>query len=163
MASMKSTPYHHGALRDALLEAAETILRRDGLLALTLRATAREAGVSHAAPGYHFGDLPGLVTELAALGMRRLSAELRAIKVSPERRTWDAARAYLAFARNNPALFQLMFRSDRLEVGRPSLVEARNEAMAQLAQTRGINSTTTDDLFEAMLASAEDGLLRSRK
>lgn len=196
---MKATPYHHGALRDALLTAAETILQRDGLLALTLRAAAREAGVSHAAPGYHFGDLPGLLTELAAVGIRRLSAQLSEIKSSPDRRTWDAARAYLAFARANPALFQLMFQSDRLQPGNPSLVEARTEAMQQLARTRGIDDkepslaqlghvtggwaivhgfatllldgrlapllgtmppgSTPDDLFEAMLASAEKGLI----
>jgi len=196
---MKATPYHHGALRDALLTAAETILRRDGLLALTLRAAAREAGVSHAAPGYHFGDLPGLLTALAAVGIRRLSTQLRDIKSSPDRRTWDAARAYLAFARANPALFQLMFQSDRLQSDNPSLVEARTEAMQQLARTRGIDDqefsvaqlghltggwaiahgfatllldgrlapllgimppgSTPDDLFEAMLASAEKGLI----
>lgn len=200
---MKSTPYHHGDLREALLTAAETILRRDGLLALTLRATAREAGVSHAAPGYHFGDLPGLLTELAAVGLRRLSEQLKAIKSSPERRTWDAARAYLAFARAHPALFQLMFQSDRLEPGRPSLVEARTEAIRQLAQTRGIGESepslaqlghitggwaivhgfamllldgrlapllaampegsAPEDLFEAMLASAENGLISSSR
>ncbi|HEY0912120.1 MAG TPA: TetR family transcriptional regulator, partial [Bradyrhizobium sp.] len=57
------SPYHHGALRDALLQAAERVLERDGLSGLTLRAVAREAGVSHAAPTHHFGDLTGLVSE----------------------------------------------------------------------------------------------------
>ncbi|WP_157971334.1 TetR/AcrR family transcriptional regulator [Dyella sp. C9] len=196
---MKTTPYHHGALREALLSAAETILRRDGLQALTLRATAREAGVSHAAPAYHFGDLTGLLTELAVSGMQRLTAEMRDIKASPDRRVWDAARAYVRFARANPAIFQLMFQSDRLDVTRPSFEEARRGAFLQLARTRGIDSphpslddlghitggwslahgfamlllngrvsillaaappgTTVDDLFEAMLASAEKGLL----
>ena len=125
--------------------------------------------------------------------------QLRQIKSSPDRRTWDAARAYLAFARANPALFQLMFQSDRLQPDNPSLVEARTEAMQQLARTRGIDDqefsvaqlghltggwaiahgfatllldgrlapllgimppgSTPDDLFEAMLASAEKGLI----
>ena len=53
-------PYHHGALRAALLDAAEAILDRDGIAALTLRAVAREAGVTHTAPRHHFGDLTGL-------------------------------------------------------------------------------------------------------
>ena len=66
----EETPYHHGALRDALLAAAERVLERDGLAGLTLRAVAREAGVSHAAPTHHFGDLTGLVSELAAIGFR---------------------------------------------------------------------------------------------
>src|SRR5215510_2275101 len=70
------TPYHHGALREALLKAAESVLERDGLAGLTLRAVAREAGVSHAAPTHHFGDLTGLVSELAAIGFRQFNATM---------------------------------------------------------------------------------------
>ena len=70
--------YHHGALRDALLKAAERVLERDGLAGLTLRAVAREAGVSHAAPTHHFGDLTGLVSELAAIGFRQFNAAMAA-------------------------------------------------------------------------------------
>src|SRR4051794_8394078 len=70
------TPYHHGALREALLKAAERVLERDGLAGLTLRAVAREAGVSHAAPTHHFGDLTGLVSELPAIGFRQFNAAM---------------------------------------------------------------------------------------
>jgi AcrR family transcriptional regulator len=135
---MKTTPYHHGALREALLAAAESIIQRDGLPALTLRAAAREAGVSHAAPAHHFGDLPGLLTELAAVGFARFAAQLKEINASPDRKRWDGARAYVAFAGANPALFQLMFRSDRLDISRPSFVAARAEAYRLLAQARGV-------------------------
>src|ERR1700678_891 len=69
-------PYHHGALRDALLEAAERVLERDGVAGLTLRAVAREAGVSHAAPTHHFGDLTGLLSELAAIGFRQFNVAM---------------------------------------------------------------------------------------
>ena len=69
-------PYHHGDLHDALLQAAERVLERDGLAGLTLRAVAREAGVSHAAPTHHFGDLTGLVSELAAIGFRQFNAAM---------------------------------------------------------------------------------------
>src|SRR5690349_16082690 len=72
-AARQETPYHHGALRDALLQAAERVLERDGLVGLTLRAVAREAGVSHAAPTHHFGDLTALVSELAAIGFRQFN------------------------------------------------------------------------------------------
>src|SRR5207237_6775898 len=65
------TPYHHGDLHDALLAAAERVLERDGLPGLTLRAVAGQAGASHAAPTPHFGDLTGLLSELAAIGFRR--------------------------------------------------------------------------------------------
>src|SRR6202012_11071 len=74
----ESAPYHHGALRDALLKAAERVLERDGLAGLTLRAVAREAGVSHAAPTHHFRDLTGLVSELAAIGFRQFNTAMAA-------------------------------------------------------------------------------------
>src|SRR5262245_36388547 len=69
-------PYHHGDLHEALLKAAEQVLERDGLPGLTLRAVAREAGVSHAAPTHHFGDLTGLLSELAAIGYRQFGAAM---------------------------------------------------------------------------------------
>src|SRR5215470_15860891 len=76
------SPYHHGALREALLKAAEKVLERDGLPGLTLRAVAREAGVSHAAPTHHFGDLAGLLSELAAIGYRQFGAAMIAANAS---------------------------------------------------------------------------------
>src|SRR3954468_13582851 len=71
-------PYHHGALKTAVLDAAARILERDGIAGLTLRGAAREAGVSHAAPKNHFGDLAGLLSELAASGYVRLREEMLA-------------------------------------------------------------------------------------
>src|SRR5580693_4888133 len=77
-AAAEAAPYHHGGLHAALLEAAERILERDGLPGLTLRAVAREAGVSHAAPTHHFGDLSGLLSELAAIGFRQFNVAMTA-------------------------------------------------------------------------------------
>src|SRR6202162_2025823 len=77
-ASNEDAQSNHGALRDALLQAAERVLERDGLGGLTLRAVAREAGVSHAAPTHHFGDLTGLVSELAAIGFRQFNVAMAA-------------------------------------------------------------------------------------
>src|SRR5262247_3549711 len=71
-----AAPYHHGSLREAMVEAAERILERDGIAGLTLRAAAREAGVSHAAPKNHFSDIRGLLSELAAVGFVRFGAAL---------------------------------------------------------------------------------------
>src|ERR1043166_3542477 len=73
----RAAPYHHGSLREAMLRAAESILERDGIQGLTLRAAAREAGVSHAAPKNHFGDLSGLLSELAAVGFERFVAMMQ--------------------------------------------------------------------------------------
>jgi AcrR family transcriptional regulator len=123
-----SRPYHHGDLPNALLTEAERILEAEGMPALTLRAVARAAGVSHAAPANHFGDLTGLLSELAALGYRRFAAALTAAveKAGPEpkRRSDAMGRAYVDFARAHPGLFTLMFRSERLDAQRPALRDA---------------------------------------
>src|SRR2546428_14192251 len=59
----RAVPYHHGSLREAMLRAAESILERDGIGGLTLRAAAREAGLSHPAPKNHLGDVMGLLCD----------------------------------------------------------------------------------------------------
>ena len=78
----KSRPYHHGDLRRALLDAAQRRLESAGLEAVSIRACARDTGVSGAAPIHHFGSLKGLLSALAARGfeqlIERLDAELRA-------------------------------------------------------------------------------------
>ena len=116
--------YHHGSLREALLQSAERILEKDGIQGLTLRAAAREAGVSHAAPKNHFGDLSGLLSELAAVGFERFVAMMQAnVRESdpPPQRMAAIGRGYVTFARTHPGLFLLMFRSERLDMQRPAL------------------------------------------
>ena len=132
--------YHHGALHDALLEAAERVLERDGLAGLTLRAVAREAGVSHAAPTHHFGDLTGLVSELAAIGFRQFNAAMAqagAAAALPAEKGVARARAYVGYARAHPGMYGLMFRTERLDMTRPSLCEAANASFAGLAGAIG--------------------------
>jgi AcrR family transcriptional regulator len=131
-----ASPYHHGALRDALLEAAERVLERDGLAGLTLRAVAREAGVSHAAPTHHFGDLIGLVSELAAIGFRQFSAAMAAAhdpSLPPTGQALARAHAYIDYAQAHPGLYGLMFRTERLDMTRPSLNEAANASFSAFA------------------------------
>jgi hypothetical protein len=118
------TPYHHGTLRPALLQAAETLLVREGLGALTLRATAREAGVSHA----------------ASIGFLRLHAFIEAQErdAIPADRFRAQMRGYVRFASEHPALFQLMFRSERLDWTNAALSGAGGAAFALLtASDRG--------------------------
>src|SRR3954462_1124865 len=134
------TPYHHGALREALLQAAERVLERDGLAGLTLRAVAREAGVSHAAPTHHFGDLTGLVSELAAIGFRQFNAAMVAAGSVPGSmldKAMARAKAYVAYARAHPGMYGLMFRTERLDMTRPSLHEAASASFAGLAGAIG--------------------------
>jgi len=120
--------YHHGDLRAAALQAAEKILETEGVDALTLRAVARAVGVSHTAPKNHFGDLQGLLSELAAVGYRRSGAALvRAMEAAgadPRLRMRAMGRAYVAFACAHPGLFVLMYRGERLDMTRASLREA---------------------------------------
>jgi AcrR family transcriptional regulator len=138
-AGMESS-YHHGDLHGALLKAAETVLERDGLQGLTLRAVAREAGVSHAAPTHHFGDLAGLVSELAAIGFGNFNATMAAASATgttPVESALARARAYLAYARARPGMYRLMFRTERLDMTRPALREAAHAAFAGLASAVG--------------------------
>ena len=127
-------PYHHGDLKSAVLAAAEKILETEGVDALTLRAVARMVGVSHTAPKNHFGDLEGLLSELAAVGYGRFGAALLAAMESagadPRQRLKAMGLAYVAFARAYPNLFILMYRSDRLDMNSPSLRDAIEEYQA---------------------------------
>ena len=138
--SHETTPYHHGALHDALLDAAERLLEREGLAGLTLRAVAREAGVSHAAPAHHFGDLTGLVSELAAIGFRQFNAVMAAADSDGNTladRAMARARAYVAYAQAHPGMYGLMFRTERLDMTRPALSEAAKASFAGLAGAIG--------------------------
>ncbi len=129
-------PYHHGDLRAAILAAAEKILESEGVDALTLRAVARAVGVSHTAPKNHFGDLQGLLSELAAVGYGSYGAALvtamNAAGADPRGRMRAMGRAYVGFARAHPGMFLLMFRSERLDMKRPSLREAIEETRRTL-------------------------------
>lgn len=132
-------PYHHGALPEALLAAAERVLVREGIAGLGLRAIAREAGVSHTAPRHHFGDTTALLSQLAAVGFRRLRAAMvRALEAgAPDARARRNAigRAYIHFAHANPALFGLMFRNEIIDMRHPVLAEATAAAMRVMAPT----------------------------
>lgn len=151
-------PYHHGDLRESLLRAAEAMMERDGLAKLTLRAVAREAGVSHAAPAHHFDDLTGLLSELAAIGFRRFDQQMKtaaAAAPTPMAGALAMASAYLAFARNSPGMFTLMFRSERLDMDRPELRDAADTAFSALAGS--IGEQGAGDASHGPLALAQAG------
>jgi AcrR family transcriptional regulator len=117
MEPLRDRPYHHGDLRAALLRAAEDEIAAHGVEGFSLRAVARRAGVSHAAPAHHFGDADGLLTALAADGFRRFVAaqEAREAQAAPDPRSRLLATGlgYIDFALARPALFRLIFGSDR--------------------------------------------------
>lgn len=93
-----------------MLDAGLAVLERDGLDALSLRAVARAAGVSHAAPYHHFADKTALLAAIAAHGFDLLHEEIVArAEDSPADRLQAAAMTYVGFAVEHPELFRLMF------------------------------------------------------
>jgi AcrR family transcriptional regulator len=136
-------PYHHGNLPEVLAAAAEAVVRELGVHDFSLRECARRAGVAHSAPGHHFGDVTGLLSEVAARGFDRLTASMRQQRggaTGPEALK-HIGRGYVAFALRDPAIFELMFHSDRVDGENPRLQEAGNAAFGELvdavAQARG--------------------------
>ena len=104
-------PYHHGNLREALLERGRVVLRERGVGALSLRELARDVGVSHGAPRRHFPDRQALLDALALVGFARLGAALRgAVEQAPGEvpdQMRAAAHAYIAFATHDAELLEL--------------------------------------------------------
>jgi AcrR family transcriptional regulator len=97
--------YHHGDLRGALLRAASRLLKKKGISGLSLRETARRAGVSHNAPYRHFPDRQSLLAALAEQGFTELRARLQGLAGRAK------AQAYVEFALENPQRFRLLSRS----------------------------------------------------
>jgi AcrR family transcriptional regulator len=132
--------HHHGALRRALLDAVADIVLEAGPDAVSLRECARRAGVSHSAAAPHFGDLRGLLTSFATEGNLRLAHAMRdavaALPPDADARARLAAtgHGYMAFARNNPAHFRLMFRTDLLAATDPAWQHAVQASWAPLAE-----------------------------
>lgn len=132
MARPKAQPYHHGQLREALASSGRALLEEKGIRGFTLRECARRAGVSHAAPAYHFASIDDLLAELAVQGFHELAAAMTA---EAARADGDAAEGgashlvaqgvgYMAFAAGNPALFQLMFSREANRLETPALAAA---------------------------------------
>jgi AcrR family transcriptional regulator len=130
--------YHHGNLRDALVQAGVDILAEQGLDALTLRGCAARAGVSHAAPKNHFDNLEGLRAAIIAEGFRRHRAAMRARMADAAADPWAqllaAARGYVDFALNSPDLFRLMFSTARWNAGTEELNAAADGSYAVLRE-----------------------------
>ena len=109
---MDDSRYHHGALREALLQRARETLRSEGAEALSLRRLARDLGVSHAAPGRHFKDRRALLDALALDGYERLATALEAAYTDGGAfRTvlTRQAAAYVDFAAAERGLVEVMY------------------------------------------------------
>jgi AcrR family transcriptional regulator len=175
MSETATRPYHHGNLREELLDRAEAIVRERGVAELSLRELARDAGVSHAAPRRHFDDRQALLDALALRGFARLGAELSAAvagRAGYQTRLARTASAYVRFATRDAALLELMFAGKHREPAGP-LHDAAEEAFAtvlaliadgqQQGQIAGSDPHTPGMAFFAMLqglaAFANGGML----
>ena len=128
--------YHHGNLREALVVAGLELLETVGLDGLSLRSIAAHVGVSHTAPKNHFANARALTTALACEGFWRLAKQLKDATTGNgprQDKLRNAARAYVRFALEHPALFQLMFSPNQCDRSDMALSEAETAAERTLA------------------------------
>jgi AcrR family transcriptional regulator len=126
--------YHHGSLRRALLDAAHSLVARNGPEGFTLRAAAREAGVTAGAPYHHFPDKDALISALAEEGFGLLCTALERAAAEHEEhgaRAHEMAVAYVRFAAEHPTHFRLMMGRD----ARRARPDAKRSPAAERAYT----------------------------
>lgn len=167
MTETEERPYHHGSLRDALLNAAERTLRAQGQDELSLRELARQIGVSHAAPRRHFRDRQALLDALAITGFERLGAKLEAaIEAADDdfaSRLHDAVGAFVRFATQDAALLELMF-STKHRDGAEEVREAATAAFSTLpglieqGQAEGLLAAGTSTRAGIVLLATVQGI-----
>lgn len=136
----RARTYHHGDLRNALIQTALAMMPDTGVQALSLREVARRAGVSHSAAYRHFADKEALLARIATEGFEQLTAMMRAAGAAhardPMRRLRAIGLAYVEFGRRHAQHLQIMFGS---QIGafesHPELARAASEAFEELART----------------------------
>lgn len=128
--------YHHGNLREALVEAAQALIAEKGPAGFTIAEAARLAGVSPAAPYRHFRDAEALIAEVALRGFNHLTEALTAAwndgRPEPVRAFEALGRAYLDFARDQPAYYAAMFEARIDPQLHPGLPAASHRAFTTL-------------------------------
>lgn len=138
MTTTKVEPsYHHGDLPAALLGAVGDIVAEKGAANVSLREAARRAGVSHSAPAHHFGDKDGMLAAFCHQGFDVLGEQVGAAlsvvaDASPEVRIQAAGVAYVRFAAEHPAHFDVMFRTGLGTVEEASHDEMKNTGAMDL-------------------------------
>jgi AcrR family transcriptional regulator len=135
----KQGRFHHGNLRQALIDGALQILGKEGAQAITLREVARRAGVTHAAPYRHFEGKEALLAAVAEEGFRVLRTEMeesmRARSGDPLEQLTEFGVAYIRFALKNPAHYRLMYGPEFANrSAHPALQEASRAAFVLLLE-----------------------------
>jgi len=112
----KKDSYHHGDLRETLMQASLELIDEGGVQALSLRKAARKAGVSSGAPYHHFDSRQELLAALATQGFRLLGELMdeatEAAAAEPIAQLEACGRSYVRFAREHTAYFRVMFRPE---------------------------------------------------
>ena len=152
---MAKSGYHHGDLRRALFDVLADAVIEVGPAGVSLRDLARRAGVSHAAPAHHFGDKRGLLTAFATEGHRRLAAALSQAGASSGGDFTEIGLAYIEFAIEHRAHFEVMFRPELLRRDDPELLDAARESSASLqgGATGEASAIGTPDAQAVMIAA----------
>lgn len=155
----KDGRYHHGDLRRALLDAALQLATKHGIHSFTLREVARQAGVSHNAPYYHFADKAALVEALALEIFAAFTAAIRGAGGTTPGTALDkllaSGVAYVRFAQEHPAAFRIMFRP---ELRQPGMATA-NEEMEALSPVDQAALNAYRVLLDAIVVCQDTGLL----
>jgi AcrR family transcriptional regulator len=131
--------YHHGNLREALIEAALKLINEHGSDGVTLSEAARIAGVSAAAPYRHFKDRNSLMTAVAEQGFATFAEVLEKARLatpnSPVKSLMAIGEAYLDFARRAPAHYAAMFEAGIAQGSTPDLARESARAFNVLRDT----------------------------
>lgn len=131
--------YHHGNLREALIEAAVQCIGENGAENLSLRALARQIGVSQAAPYRHFEDKLALLSALAGEGFSRLAEQMRQVMAdypsNPVNALQQGGQAYIRFACLNPEMYRLMYSMPAEQFDDEEMETCHHEAFNLLEQT----------------------------
>src|SRR3954452_13485597 len=141
--------YHHGNLRRVLIDKALEAIADKGVAAMSLRDVARRAGVSHSAPAHHFGDRQGLLTAIAIEGFERLTEATRAAAGDHV----AGGLAWIRWALDHPAHYEVMFSPGLLRLDDPELVRARTAGAGLLTRSVRSRGAADADLVPAALAS----------
>jgi AcrR family transcriptional regulator len=165
-----SNTYHHGDLKNALIDAGIEILAKEGVQALTLRKVARKVGVSHAAPYAHFTDKQALVAAIATEGYATLYRELSQAAAlhpdDPAQRLIEVAWAYLQFAIDKPDHFKVTFSGIvEQEADYPEYVEYSKKSLALVTdliadcQQAGLAESNDIELLAVSIWAAIHGFI----
>jgi AcrR family transcriptional regulator len=153
MSDTETRPYHHGDLRRALIGAARQLLESVGADSLSLRAVAREAGVSPAAPYHHFKDKNELLIAVAELGFAEMLSDLRLAlnSAAAGEEMIAVGLAYVNFARTRRALYQVMGAAARSGQHMP---DESDEAVARLISEASVAHATNGSVDDQAVGLA---------